>query len=204
MRIFSFFVFLSFGVIISIFKLKMRFMGTPVSKELMAVILTFNDVKRGDYPALPVFPNGRHYLTVNPDGSFTKVTPVWQFGLKFGEPGIHASDIGVWVFWIGGDGDTAFKGWAINGVDDLYRVENDLVDWWEAWYGGYCTIMPVYVEDVVDDLNNLAAGLRMDGMLKVFAESMGAAGSKRAIRLAKQSDGTCCHFVLPPITSWSP
>jgi hypothetical protein len=204
MRIFVVLYLTRFGVIISIFTIKIRFMGTPVSKELVAVILTFNDVKRGDYPALPSFPNGRHYLTANPDGTFTKVTPVWQFGLKFGEPGIHSSDIGVWVFWLGGMGDTAFTGWAINGVDDLYRVENDLVDWWESWFGGYCTIMPVYIEDVTDDLNILAAGLRMDGVPKVFAESMGAAGTKRAIRLAKKSDGMCCHFVLYPMTSWSP
>jgi hypothetical protein len=179
-------------------------MGTPVGKVLDSVILTFNDVKRGDYPAIPVFPNGPHTLKVQSDSSFAKVTLVWQFGLVFGQPGIHAADIGVWVFWLGGMGDTAFQGWAVQGVDDLYRVNNSMVEIWHSWHGGYCTIMPVFVEEKSDDMNEIAQAAGMGDVPKVFAESMGAVGSKRAIRLARQKDDSCCHFVLPPKTTWSP
>lgn len=175
-------------------------MGLDPGKQWKGVWLTFFDIKQGPY-SLPAPPNGTWYCPWIGPFAFGLTGDVWSmhFAILDYAPYVGCSEFAAklitpdtWVFY-----GLTYPG----GPDDLYRGENEITDPLEAYYGGYATIIPIFDTDMPSDIASIVEALKFAGPGKVFAEGMGAAVEKRAIRLARPFDHSCCHFVLPPITN---
>lgn len=175
-------------------------MGLDPNKQWVGIWLTFFDIKKGPYN-LPAPPNGTWYCPWTGWFGFGLTTDVWSMGYRIIDTGEHYgwAQFGskliypdTWVF------ECIVEP---GGPADLYRGENAITDPNEGYYGGYATIIPIYDTTMPKDISELLSDVRMNGPDQVFAEGMGAAGQKRAIRFARKADHSCCHFVLAPITN---
>jgi hypothetical protein len=178
-------------------------MGLPDNSQFVGVWLFLFDIQKGPYPLLPPAPNGSWYLPTNGPASFGLTTDTYSFSFNIMTDPPYTGCLRFGCTALVPFEDTkVFRAINCSGVAfDLYRGENEYTDPNEGYYGGYATVIPVFETDLPEDIATVVAAVGMAGQDRVQAELMGAAENKRAIRLARKADHSCCRFVLAPVTS---